>query len=394
MLEIVRNDPAALKDLCAPNGLVFAKTVAITAHGNDNCVRLVTGYRLVHSMGSFLKMGVETMKAFGIVVMIMLVTACAGQQRCHAVNKVVRLEGDPESYFAAPDDDSLDVDLNIAFTVEAWVNPDKTEGENMVLNKEDVYEISINNGILQTAIQPIGQGWAWLGSEGEVFASEWTHIAATWDGEIASTFVNGEFMNSFDLFGDGANNSPDTFKVGRRTRGGDTHSIFTGMIDEVRISKVVRYTEDGFEVPRSAFIADDDTVALYHFDESINGVVRDASGRGNDGMLINDAVLVEDEFLLPAGQGRTLGDFNEDGAIDLADFQILTSNFGTSGNSFAEGDINFDSRVDLSDFLQFRGVFSATGNGVAAVPEPHSLAMISLAGGALLLLIRRREIRA
>ena len=157
----------------------------------------------------------------------------------------------------------------------------------------------------------------------------------------------------------------------------------------------MRYTEDGFEVPAAAFAPDEDTVALYHFDESINGVVRDASGRANDGMLINDAVLVEDDFLLPSGQGGTPGDFNEDGAIDLADFQILASNFNTSGTSFADGDIIFDRRVDLRDFLEFRKVFlAAQGNGVAAVPEPNSLAMISLAGGAFLLLMRRRKMRA
>ncbi len=330
------------------------------------------------------------MKAFVIVLIVTFVTASAWQ-RGHAANNVLRLEGDPESYFESPDADSFDAELFNTFTVEAWVNPDKTDGENMVVNKEDVYEISVNNGILQTAIQPAGQSWAWLGNEGEVLDSEWTHIAATWDGEIASTFVNGEFMNSFPLVGDAVNNSLDTFKVGRRTRGGDTHSIYTGLIDEVRISKVVRYTEDGYEVPTAAYEPDDDTVALYHFDESINGVIRDASGRGNDGMLINDAVLVEDDFLLPAGQGRTPGDFNEDGAIDQADFVILASNFNTSGTSFADGDIVFDRRVDLRDFVKFREVFmAAQANGVAPVPEPNGLAMISLASVVLLLLMRRR----
>ncbi len=103
-----------------------------------------------------------------------------------------------------------------------------------------------------------------------------------------------------------------------------THTIFIGLIDEVRISKVVRYTEDGFEVPKKAFVPDADTVALYHFDEAItaatdvqalkakfdaqetddNGdgepdppvevkaVVKDASPLGNHGALTKSAVLV------------------------------------------------------------------------------------------------------
>ena len=46
------------------------------------------------------------------------------------------------------------------------------------------------------------------------------------------------------------NDTDDSLKVGRRVRGDvDLHSIFTGLIDEVRISKVIRYTEDGYAVP-------------------------------------------------------------------------------------------------------------------------------------------------
>ena len=37
-------------------------------------------------------------------------------------------------------------------------------------------------------------------------------------------------------------------------------------IDELRISSVVRYDVGAYNVPASAFIADDDTLGLYHFD--------------------------------------------------------------------------------------------------------------------------------
>ncbi len=72
------------------------------------------------------------------------------------------------------------------------------------------------------------------------------------------------------------------------------------------------------------------------------------------------------------------GDFNQDGAIDTADFDIMVANFRT-GNSHEEGDINFDFAVDLQDFVEFAGKFNG---GAAAVPEPSTwvLAVLVLLG--------------
>ena len=263
-----------------------------------------------------------------------------------AANQVLTFDGDPESYFEVPDDDSLDLDLGIEFTVEAWVNPEIVDGENMVVNKEDVYEIAVNNGIFETAIKPLGQGWVWLSSGGEVLEGEWSHIAATWDGEFVNTFVNGEFMQEFELFGDEINDSPDTLKVGRRTRGDDTHSIFTGLIDEVRISNIIRYTEDGYDVPTMAFMPDENTMALYHFDSESGGVVKDESDKGNDGELLLESALVPDDFLLPPGDAVTplqAGDADMDldfDQLDLVKVQIAAKYLTGQAATWGDGDWN------------------------------------------------------
>jgi hypothetical protein len=230
------------------------------------------------------------MNKFWFITIIAVFSFC---QVAMAANMALRLEGDPESFFEAPDDESFDGDIGDQLTVEAWVNPDKVDGENMILNKEDSYEIAVVDGTFQVAIQPAGGGWEWVvDNAGPVNAGEWTHVAATYDGTVIRTYVNGEHYSTFDKSGV-LNNSPDTFKVGRRTRGDAvTHSIYTGLIDEVRVSKVVRYTEAGFDVPTAPFEPDGDTVALYHFDEADGTGIKDASENRNDGNLINDAVLV------------------------------------------------------------------------------------------------------
>ncbi len=82
-----------------------------------------------------------------------------------------------------------------------------------------------------------------------------------------------------------------------------------------------------------------------------------------------------------ATAGGGLGDFNADGAIDLADFAIMTENFNTKlpspEEAFSKGDMNGNLRVELRDFIAFRELFaeqSAAGQA-AAVPEPAALTL-------------------
>jgi hypothetical protein len=262
-----------------------------------------------------------------------------------AAQMVLKLEGDPESYFAAPDHPSLDQEIGSNLTVEAWIYPALTVEENglemMIVNKEDQYEIADVIDQFAAAIKPAGVGWDYVYS-GENFmipAKTWTHVAATWDGLLVKLYVNGKFAVSDDRFAgpDGAKGTLNvndevssrgtaTLKIGRRGRGdAERHSIFNGFIDEVRISKSVRYTEAGFAVPAKAFVPDADTVALYHFDEvstvagdiqslqarfvtngrtddngdgeldpelGIRAVVKDASGRNNHGGFTGPKISV------------------------------------------------------------------------------------------------------
>jgi len=104
-------------------------------------------------------------------------------------------------------------------------------------------------------------------------------------------------------------------------------------------------------------VEEGDTLWYRHLEDNSGGI---------SGMIIRPVIDV------------TPGDFNLDGAIDLADFQILADNFIT-GSSFSEGDMNFDSVVDLADFVGFVKVFDAQGG--AAVPEPATgfLALLAAA---------------
>jgi hypothetical protein len=87
--------------------------------------------------------------------------------------------------------------------------------------------------------------------------------------------------------------------------------------------------------------------------------------------------------------GPVPGDANSDGKVDLTDFGILKSNFGT-GTTMPEGDFDFDKKVDLTDFGILKENFGK--GGAAAVPEPSGATLLALGGlAACALGIRRRR---
>jgi hypothetical protein len=311
------------------------------------------------------------MKKFTLAALALFVSVCAFSQAGNAAQMALKLDGeDFTSFVAAPNSDVLTKSIGSNLTIEAWINPaanlatDTHPGnEYIILNKEDSYEIAVRNndvaaeGTFQAAIQPLGASWAWTEDDASGFPTEalvenraipvgkWTHVAATYDGLVIRCYVNGKLYTKSNYpdadgnkgvigYDQGGSQGLATLKIGRRGRGAADHSIFNGLIDEVRISKVIRYTDAGYTVPDREFKPDADTVLLYHFNEAstsvedlknlkarfdsvnataddgsgatsadgsgatplsadVKAVVKDESVFGNHAGLINKAVLVE-----------------------------------------------------------------------------------------------------
>jgi len=124
-------------------------------------------------------------------------------------------------------------------------------------------------------------------------ANTWHHIAVTraTSGEMR-IYLNGQLSRQYN--GPSGNIS---YRVGRSITGNyvnepyiviaaekhdydpSTYPSFSGWIDEVRLSNVIRYPAN-FTPLLAPFTADANTVGLYHFDEGSGITVLDSSGAG------------------------------------------------------------------------------------------------------------------
>lgn len=90
--------------------------------------------------------------------------------------------------------------LNITgeLTMEAWIYPTEVLGQALIVNKEDSWEIELQNLVLKAAIN--SARWAWEGG-GNVELNKWSHVAVSFDTKEHHTFVNGKYEVSTSIPG-------------------------------------------------------------------------------------------------------------------------------------------------------------------------------------------------
>ncbi len=129
-----------------------------------------------------------------------------------------------------PSDGDLDPGTR-PWTISAWIKWDGSSGENIIYNKENLYEARVNAGYVQYAWRP---HWAWDGGASfPITADTWTYVTVVYDGHEQILYRNGQAVFTRLQSGAmGANSS----KLLIGARGSNSpRNFFGGLIDEVKI---------------------------------------------------------------------------------------------------------------------------------------------------------------
>jgi hypothetical protein len=123
--------------------------------------------------------------------------------------------------------------------------------------------------------------------------ARWTHIALTYDGARVRFFVDGRLTGEAEATGPVTPNTLPLVIGADVDAQGRAVSFWKGDLDEVRLSRVARYTQE-FE-PARRLSRDADTIVLLGFDEPLEADMKAAIGASAIGLVGRPRVILTGE---------------------------------------------------------------------------------------------------
>jgi hypothetical protein len=193
-----------------------------------------------------------------------------------------------------------ELDPDGPFTLECWtfvdplarrsglVNCTENSGYGFFVDRDDATPPHLTPSC---SLFVAGEGYAnAIGAAGDLPARAWIHVAATWDGSDLRLYVGGRLVAAARHPGRLRGNKLPLVVGGDVDGNGRATSLAAGAIDEVRLSKGVRYSGESF-TPARRFTADGETLLLLHFDRISGDLTPDSSGHGHHARLAGAAYL-------------------------------------------------------------------------------------------------------
>lgn len=118
-----------------------------------------------------------------------------------------------------------------------------------------------------------------------------TLVALSYDGTTLRAFLDGKTVGVYQAVGVHTGLKLHRMTLGKHSF--ESRDYYQGIIDEVRISSICRYTED--YIPTARFEPDEHSEGLFHLDEGDGDIVRDSSGKGRDGTIFGAKWIREED---------------------------------------------------------------------------------------------------
>ncbi len=262
------------------------------------------------------------------------------------------------------------------FSISIWFKSNTTDGEQILYNKEGLYEAAIHNGYFQYAFQP---HWAWDGGNSfPVEPNTWYHAVITYDGTKQRVYRNGVEVYNREETGGNIGSSSFNLLVGARNSN-TPYNFFDGTIDEFKIydgalsAKDINLTYQNEKLGKNWNGTDREAVvctppspiAEYRFDKcNFNGLtVEDSSGNNFNGTIAGDVktsseakVVRSAHFKGGAVDATLLGLNTSDGAKTTVSFWMNWNGSEASGGgqnwgqipiSWGEGSDSYNLHIDV-----------------------------------------------
>ena len=193
--------------------------------------------------------------------------------------------------------------ISNAFTVECWFKWDGGNNHHydyqVVAGRRTLNSLLEWDIYIQESTRRIGAGVSrtgqfsnatWLESgNNAVSTGTWLHCALVGTGSNYYLYLNRTRVATAAQGGTISGLADVPILVGDLD---DSNETFNGVIDELRISNVARYTAATYTVPNAAFAVDANTLGLWHFDEGTGTTTADETANGSAGTLLNGPVWV------------------------------------------------------------------------------------------------------
>ena len=221
----------------------------------------------------------------------------AADEAAPAADRALALDGRSACALVAA---APELDPDGPFTIECWAFVEATAKRCGLVNRTETSGWGFfvdRDGSTPPKLAPSwslfvsGEGYANAnGAAGDLPVREWSHLAATWDGSDARLFVGGRLVTAVRHPGKLRGNKLPLVLGGDVDSNGRATSFAAGALDEVRLSKGVRYAGEPF-APARRFASDPDTLMLLHFDRIAGDRTPDVSGHGHHAQLRGAAYL-------------------------------------------------------------------------------------------------------